>query len=197
MTGVQTCALPILPKLSVEAARRDMIADRASDEQVRSFMSRYHAPPAHIGSCDRPPSRSRSTSPPSPSLARTSSTPTPPSDSWSPTASPPRSEPFLPTPFALHTYILFFFSAPSIVQIVLATAHPAKFNAAVSDALSAEPTFDFQRDIMPKEFDGLLDLPRRVYDCRGDPEDVKRVIVREVAKLVGDRKEAETNGASI
>ena len=90
-------------------------------------------------------------------------------------------------------------SAPTIVQIVLATAHPAKFNAAVSVALSAEPSFDFQRDIMPKEFDGLLDLPRRVIDCKCSPEAVQKVIEREVAKLVGQAsgKEAETNGASI
>lgn len=90
-------------------------------------------------------------------------------------------------------------STPSVVQIVLATAHPAKFNAAVSAALSSEPSFDFQRDIMPKEFDGLLDLPRRVIDCPCSPEAVQKVISREVAKLVGQAngKESESTGASI
>lgn len=74
-------------------------------------------------------------------------------------------------------------SASNIVQIVLSTAHPAKFNDAVSAALSSQPSFDFQRDIMPKEFEGLLEKERKVIDVKGTEEAVKEVVIREVGKL--------------
>lgn len=66
-------------------------------------------------------------------------------------------------------------------QIALATAHPAKFAAAVEKAL---PQLDFARDVTPPEFRGLLDLPRRVVDVpSAEPERVKEVVEREVSKL--------------
>jgi len=89
-------------------------------------------------------------------------------------------------------------SSPNAIQIVLATAHPAKFDAAVSEALSSEPTFNFKRDVLPKEFEGLLDKPRRVLDCKNDPEAVKKIVKEEVAKLVGEIKPVKgVNGASV
>ena len=49
---------------------------------------------------------------------------------------------------------------PDAHHISLATAHPAKFSKAVELALEKEDGFRFQ-DLLPKEFEGLEDLPRR------------------------------------
>lgn len=80
------------------------------------------------------------------------------------------------------------YSAPDVIQIILATAHPAKFSAAVVAALESQSTFDFDRDVMPKEFEGLLDLPRKMFDVENSTEEVKLVIAREVARLAVEKK---------
>ena len=49
-----------------------------------------------------------------------------------------------------------------VIQVILATAHPAKFAAAVDDTLHDQGNFDFNRDVLPKEFEGLLLKERRV-----------------------------------
>ena len=75
------------------------------------------------------------------------------------------------------------FSAANTRQIVLSTAHPAKFSEAVSRALEGSTHFDFNRDVLPTEFRGLLQKERRVIDVeRPDVELVKGVIER-MAKL--------------
>ncbi|KAG8991858.1 threonine synthase [Tulasnella sp. JGI-2019a] len=62
-------------------------------------------------------------------------------------------------------------------QVVLSTAHPAKFSEAVTLALSGQATFDFEKDVMPNEFKGLLEKERKVIDVeRPDVELVKKVI---------------------
>ncbi|MCO5585217.1 hypothetical protein L7F22_039149 [Adiantum nelumboides] len=54
-----------------------------------------------------------------------------------------------------------------VVQIVLSTAHPAKFAEAVTSSLeSANVPFDFEKDVLPKEMVGLLEKERRVEDVR-------------------------------
>lgn len=66
---------------------------------------------------------------------------------------------------------------PSYNQIILSTAHPAKFSEAVSTALEDSPQFNFESQIMPEEFKGLLQKERRVVDVESaDIELVKRVI---------------------
>lgn len=76
------------------------------------------------------------------------------------------------------------------MQVILATAHPAKFNAAVAEALASHASFDFDRDVMPKEFEGLLDLPRKMFDVKNGIDPVKEVIAREVARLISEKKMA-------
>ncbi len=49
---------------------------------------------------------------------------------------------------------------PVTQHIALATAHPAKFSKAVEEALKGDDNFKFQ-SILPEEFRGLEDLPRR------------------------------------
>lgn len=75
-------------------------------------------------------------------------------------------------------------SAPEIVQIVLSTAHPAKFASAVASSLSSSTSFSFERDVLPKEFEGLLEREKRVIDVAGtEPELTKEVVRREVERL--------------
>ncbi|UZJ54981.1 hypothetical protein CBS101457_004301 [Exobasidium rhododendri] len=51
----------------------------------------------------------------------------------------------------------------NVHQIILSTAHPAKFSEAVTDSLStANVPFDFEKDVLPKEMVGLLEKERRV-----------------------------------
>ena len=69
------------------------------------------------------------------------------------------------------------FSGDNVRQIVLSTAHPAKFSEAVSRALEGSAQFDFNRDVFPPEFRGLLEKERRVIDVeRPDVNLVKGVI---------------------
>lgn len=76
--------------------------------------------------------------------------------------------------------IYVFISSPSVVQVVLSTAHPAKFSEAVTKALS-EHNFDFERDVLPQEFRGLLEKERNVIDVDEPREElVKNVIQNKV-----------------
>jgi threonine synthase len=60
-------------------------------------------------------------------------------------------------------------SPPSVVQVVLSTAHPAKFSEAVTKALSTSQCFDFERDVLPQEFRGLLEREKsRECGQKGD-----------------------------
>lgn len=73
-------------------------------------------------------------------------------------------------------------SSSDVSQIILSTAHPAKFSEAVSLALRASSHFNFNRDVMPDELKGLLALPRRVVDVEGPDVDlVKKVIETELS----------------
>lgn len=64
-------------------------------------------------------------------------------------------------------------NTPNTHQIILSTAHPAKFSEAVSLALETASDFDFDRDVLPAEFRGLLQKEKRVIQV--DRPDVKCV----------------------
>ena len=56
---------------------------------------------------------------------------------------------------------------PETHHIALATAHPAKFSSAVTEALQEEKENGFKfEDVLPEQFVGLEKLPRRVTDVR-------------------------------
>ncbi|KAI0752724.1 tryptophan synthase beta subunit-like PLP-dependent enzyme [Daedaleopsis nitida] len=77
-------------------------------------------------------------------------------------------------------------NSPSVRQIVLSTAHPAKFSEAVTRALEGSPSFDFERDVLPAEFQGLLERERRVIDVEAPKvELVKQVIQKYAVPAVG------------
>lgn len=61
--------------------------------------------------------------------------------------------------------------------MILSTAHPAKFSEAVSTALKEIPNFDFEAQIMPKEFNGLLQKERRVVDVESADVDLVKSII--------------------
>ncbi|MCJ1473285.1 threonine synthase [Lambiella insularis] len=71
---------------------------------------------------------------------------------------------------------------PSTHHISLATAHPAKFASAVQLALSQETGFDFEKEILPKEFVGLENKERRVRNVSKAEglEGIRRIIGEEV-----------------
>jgi threonine synthase len=70
---------------------------------------------------------------------------------------------------------------PNVYQIVLSTAHPAKFSEAVSRALEQLPNFNFDRDVLPKEFIGLLDKEKRVIDVETADIDLVKAVIENVA----------------
>ncbi|TFY60878.1 hypothetical protein EVJ58_g4867 [Rhodofomes roseus] len=140
-----------VPTAVLEAARRDFVAERISDEQTLETIRSYYG----------------------------------------------SSPPYIADP---HTAVglcaaglVSPHNAPSTVQVVLSTAHPAKFSEAVTRALAGEPSFDFAQDVLPEEFRGLLERERRVEDVPNDIEAVKAVIER----YVGDGRAAVEKGASV
>lgn len=74
-------------------------------------------------------------------------------------------------------------ATPSIDNVALSTAHPAKFGHAVEMALEKEKGFQFE-DVLPSQFVGLKDLPRRLTHVqkRDGLDGVRMVIVDEVNK---------------
>lgn len=82
-------------------------------------------------------------------------------------------------------------SPAGTIQITLATAHPAKFSEAVESALAGSSAFNFERDVLPDEFKGLLQRERRVVQV-GGLEDVRKVI-----EETEGRRANEATGASV
>lgn len=75
----------------------------------------------------------------------------------------------------------------NLTQIVLSTAHPAKFAEAVESSLKEYAAFDFSKDVLPEEFRGLLAMERRVIDVSGpEPEKTKKIIEEHVGHLFGN-----------
>ncbi|TDL19461.1 tryptophan synthase beta subunit-like PLP-dependent enzyme [Rickenella mellea] len=70
-------------------------------------------------------------------------------------------------------------NSPGTIQVVLATAHPAKFSEAVTRALSDEPDFDFERQVLPEEFVGLLDKEKRVIDVEAAEVTLVKAVIEE------------------
>ncbi|KAF7978765.1 hypothetical protein HWV62_44798 [Athelia sp. TMB] len=76
-------------------------------------------------------------------------------------------------------------NSQATVQIALSTAHPAKFSEAVTSALQAHSQFNFERDVLPDEFRGLLDKEKRVIEVdKADVQLVKQVIEGVLGKAV-------------
>jgi threonine synthase len=67
------------------------------------------------------------------------------------------------------------------IIVSLATAHPAKFSEAVDKALNSSPGFNFEKDVLPTEFHGLLNKEKRIVTVeRADPELVMAAIEKEL-----------------
>ncbi|KAI9438222.1 tryptophan synthase beta subunit-like PLP-dependent enzyme [Lactarius indigo] len=74
-------------------------------------------------------------------------------------------------------------SAPSIVQVILSTAHPAKFSEAVTKALATSQSFNFEQDVLPQEFRGLLKKERRVIEVDEPSEELVKKVIETKASL--------------
>lgn len=77
--------------------------------------------------------------------------------------------------------------APNVHNVALATAHPAKFSHAVELALREEKGFHFE-DVLPPQFVGLEDLPRRSTSVQ------KSSGLDGLRKIIVDEVERERNG---
>jgi threonine synthase len=67
-----------------------------------------------------------------------------------------------------------------IPHISLATAHPAKFSAAVELALQHESGFNFEEKVLPSEFVGLLQKPERVTIVDNSWQRVRDIVKKKV-----------------
>ncbi|KAF9011842.1 tryptophan synthase beta subunit-like PLP-dependent enzyme [Cyathus striatus] len=124
-----------VPVAALEAARKDFIAERISDElTLETIRSYFSGEPSYVA------------------------------------------DPHTAVGLAA-ARIIAAHNAPNVHQVVLSTAHPAKFSEAVSTALQGVPSFDFDRDVLPEEFRGLLQKEKRVINVeRADIQLVKDVI---------------------
>lgn len=99
-----------------------------------------------------------------------------------------KSVPFIlvtfPISFLRNLLALFFppTSPPNTYQIILSTAHPAKFSEAVSRALEQSSTFNFDRDVLPKEFEGLLQREKRVIEVERPDIELVKAVIEQVAR---------------
>ncbi|KAH9160488.1 tryptophan synthase beta subunit-like PLP-dependent enzyme [Lactarius sanguifluus] len=74
-------------------------------------------------------------------------------------------------------------NTPSVVQVILSTAHPAKFSEAVTKALATSQSFNFERDVLPQELRGLLEKERRVIDVDEPSEELIKKVIESKASL--------------
>ena len=84
------------------------------------------------------------------------------------------------------------FQGPNDSQVILSTAHPAKFADAVVSSISADSDEAqaqdfFNKNVLPAEMRGLLEKERRVIDVRG--EDAQTSDTDRFARLVERTRE--------
>ena len=65
---------------------------------------------------------------------------------------------------------------------MLSTAHPAKFSEAVTKALRDHPNFNFEQDVLPAEFVGLLDRKRNVIEVPQPDIDLVKAVIEGFAE---------------
>jgi threonine synthase len=76
---------------------------------------------------------------------------------------------------------------PDSRHVALATAHPAKFSHAVELALKDEDGFTFE-SVLPEQFQGMLEMEKKVTGCKADWKEVRNVVIKEVGEeLKGKR----------
>ncbi|RYP14508.1 hypothetical protein DL765_006344 [Monosporascus sp. GIB2] len=73
-------------------------------------------------------------------------------------------------------------AASDILHISLSTAHPAKFAGAVELALKDKEGFNFEKEVLPQEFIGLEEKPKRVTNIENDWKAVREWIKEQIDK---------------
>ena len=81
------------------------------------------------------------------------------------------------------------FSPSNTIQVVLSTAHPAKFSEAVTSALANASIFDFERDVLPEEFRGLLERKRNVIDVEAPKMELIQKVIERFAENEAESSE--------
>ncbi|KAI1332239.1 tryptophan synthase beta subunit-like PLP-dependent enzyme [Xylariaceae sp. FL0255] len=79
-------------------------------------------------------------------------------------------------------------SGAGVKHISLATAHPAKFSGAVTSALSKEPNFSFDHQVLPAEFKDLLNQERRVEFVDNQWEKIRQTVKTQALKDIDIEK---------
>ncbi len=78
-------------------------------------------------------------------------------------------------------------SNPGVEHVALATAHPAKFSHAVELALKDVEGFSFET-VLPEQFQGMLEMEKRVTGVDNDWKSVREVIVKEVEEELKEKR---------
>ena len=73
-------------------------------------------------------------------------------------------------------------------HISMSTAHPAKFAEAVQLALKDEPSFDFEKTVIPPELGRLAHMEKRVTTVENSYETVKGIVERQVLEDIRNKK---------
>jgi threonine synthase len=71
-----------------------------------------------------------------------------------------------------------------ILHVSLSTAHPAKFAAAVELALKDKKGFNFEEEVLPSEFIGLLQKQERITTVGNSWEQVREIIKEQVKEYL-------------
>jgi len=62
--------------------------------------------------------------------------------------------------------------------VVLATAHPAKFSDAVTDALKSQPGFDFESEVLPEEFKKMMTAEsKKIFAKANTTDEIKKLVI--------------------
>ncbi|KAJ6591115.1 tryptophan synthase beta subunit-like PLP-dependent enzyme [Mycena vulgaris] len=139
-----------IPVAVLETARRDFLAERISDEQtLQTIQSHFEAAPSYVVDPHTAVGLAAGQIVASREYVLSLPALTPKSSTRS--------------------------GAPH--QIMLSTAHPAKFSEAVTLALRDQPKFNFERDVLPEEFIGLLDKTRNVIEVPQPNIDLVKAVI--------------------
>ncbi|KAH8680554.1 tryptophan synthase beta subunit-like PLP-dependent enzyme [Xylariales sp. PMI_506] len=75
-------------------------------------------------------------------------------------------------------------TGPNQQHISLATAHPAKFSSAVTEALKGEPGFNFDEQVLPDEFKALALKERRLVEVDNSWKKVGEIVKASVEEYL-------------
>ncbi|KDQ07531.1 hypothetical protein BOTBODRAFT_38728 [Botryobasidium botryosum FD-172 SS1] len=154
MDSVKIDGKAVVPTAVLELARKEFVADRASDSLTAETIKSYY------------------------------------------TAKPPYiADPHTAVGLAV-ARVFAQYNEPNIHQVVLSTAHPAKFSEAVTMSLSGMG-LDFDKEVLPEEFKGLLEKPRRVKDVEAAEVALVKHVIEKALEHDTEVQEAKAHSGKV